>query len=60
MRSTTCTWRDAYVAAILETDFSKKFARIGDALIAIEGRLEREVALGISERLAMECARQEL
>ena len=60
MRRTTCSWRDAYVAAILETDFSKMFTRIADALIVIEARLEREGAMSISERLAMECARQEL
>ena len=60
VRRTTRSWRDAYVAAILETDFSKMFARIADALIVIETRLEREVAMGVSERLAMECARQEL
>jgi hypothetical protein len=56
----SCTWRDAYVAAILETDVSKMFARIADALIVIEDRLESAVGMGISERLAMECARQEL
>jgi hypothetical protein len=58
VRSTTCWWRDAYVAAVLETDSSKVFARIADALIVIEARLDSP--MGVSERLAMECARQQL
>ena len=58
MRSTTCWWRDAYVAAVLETDSSKVFARIADALIVIEARLDAHMS--VSERLAIECARQQL
>jgi hypothetical protein len=58
MSGTTCRWRDAYVAAVSETDASKMFSRIADALIIIEAGLEAE--MGVSERLAIECARQEL
>src|SRR4029077_6417145 len=58
VRSTTCSWRDAYIAAVSETDSSKAFARIADALIVIEARFHSEV--GVSERLAIECARRQL
>jgi hypothetical protein len=60
MHSTTLWWPVAYVAAVSETDHSKIFRRVADALIAIEAQLDANLRIGVSERLSIEAARQEL
>lgn len=59
MRSTICDWRDAHTAVVSETDSSKMFSRTEGTLIATEARLETEAEMRVSERLAIECAREE-
>jgi hypothetical protein len=60
MRSTTRLWHLAYLAAVSERNDSKIFARVADALVVIEAQLAANLKIGVSERLSIECARQEL
>ena len=57
---TTRLWHLAYVAAVSERDHSKIFTRVADALVVIEAQLEANLKIGVSERLSLEHARQEL
>jgi hypothetical protein len=54
------TWCDAYEAAVKETNPSKLFARIVDALLMIGARNKDDAGMDEFERLAIECARYQL
>jgi hypothetical protein len=48
-RTSQYSWSNAYRSAALETDFTKLYARIEDALTAIEKRLDGTAKLADAE-----------
>jgi hypothetical protein len=54
------TWCDAYEAAIRETNPSKLFSRIVDALLMIGARNKDDAGMDEFERRAIKCARYQL
>ena len=53
-------WRTAYVAAILETKEALMSARISDARVAINERLNSQLEITPHEREALDAAAQKL
>jgi hypothetical protein len=49
MRHASYSWSKAYLSAALETDFTKLYARIEEALAAIDKRLYRTAKLTDAE-----------